>query len=69
MTDDIAPEARIRGLLDRLLDENDPHGDRVEFMGAQFDLGLAWVQFPVGSGGLGLAPLFQEIVDVRLDAA
>ena len=69
MTDDIATETRIQDLLDRLLDENDPHGDRAEFMGAQFDLGLAWVQFPEGSGGLGLAPLFQEIVDDRLDAA
>jgi alkylation response protein AidB-like acyl-CoA dehydrogenase len=69
MTDVIATEARIQTLLDRLLDENDPYGDRAGFMGAQFDLGLAWVQFPEGSGGLGLAPQFQEIIDDRLDAA
>lgn len=38
-------------------------------MGAQFDLGLAWVHFPEGRGGLGIAPRFQTIVDERLDAA
>ena len=27
----------------------------VEFLGAQFDLGLAWVHFPEGHGGLGLS--------------
>jgi alkylation response protein AidB-like acyl-CoA dehydrogenase len=33
------------------------------FLGAQFDLGLAWVQFPVGHGGLGLSPRYQKIVN------
>lgn len=37
-------------------------------MGAQFDLGLAWVNFPEGRGGLGLAPSLQELIDTRLDA-
>ncbi len=32
------------------------------FWGAQFDLGLAWVHFPVGFGGLGLANSEQEKV-------
>jgi alkylation response protein AidB-like acyl-CoA dehydrogenase len=38
-------------------------------MGAQFDLGLAWVHFPVGEGGLGVAPQLQDVVDARLDRA
>ena len=37
-----------------------------EFWGKQFDLGLAWVQFPEGSGGLGLNPKYQMIVTERL---
>jgi len=59
----------VEALLDRLLAEHDPNGDRHEFMGAQFDLGLAWVRFPVGEGGLGLAPQLQDVIDGRLDAA
>ncbi len=63
-----AAEQRIGELVDRLLAEHDPHGDRFEFMGAQFDLGLAWVHFPEGHGGLGLSPRFQDVIDERLDA-
>jgi alkylation response protein AidB-like acyl-CoA dehydrogenase len=62
-------ERQIHELLNTLLDEHDPKGDRFEFMGAQFDLGLAWVHFPEGNGGLGYAPRFQSIIDERLDAA
>ncbi len=62
-------ERRVDELLDRLLSEHDPHGDRFAFMGAQFDLGLAWVWFPEGHGGLGLAPRLQRRIDERLDAA
>ena len=40
-----ADETRVLGLVDRLVAEHDPNGDRHEFMGAQFDLGLAWVHF------------------------
>ncbi len=61
-----ADEARIRALLDELLDEHDPKGDRVEFLGAQFDKGLAWVHFEEGHGGLGLSPKLNRVVDVRL---
>ena len=39
-----------------------------EFWGAQFDLGLAWIHFPEGKGGLGLDPGFQDVVDERLIA-
>jgi len=61
--------AQLEELLELLLTENDPHGARSDFMGTQFDLGLAWVAFPEGAGGLGLAPALQGIVDDRLDAA
>jgi alkylation response protein AidB-like acyl-CoA dehydrogenase len=62
-------EAHVDQLLDRLLADNDPHGDREAFLGAQFDLGLAWVSFPVGRGGLNCAPILQQRVDERLDHA
>ena len=41
----------------------------VEFLGAQFDAGLAWVHFPVGHGGLGANPKFQRVINERLAAA
>jgi alkylation response protein AidB-like acyl-CoA dehydrogenase len=34
----------------------------VEFFGAQYDLGLAFVHFPEGSGGLGVSPALQRLV-------
>ena len=40
-----------------------------EFLGAQFDRGLAWVHFPEGRGGLGVDPDYQQLVDDRLRAA
>lgn len=51
--------------LDLLIAQHDP-GDVVAFWGAQFDLGLAWVHFPEGLGGLGVEPRFQEDVTNRL---
>ena len=59
--------ARINELIDELIADHDPAGDRLEFMGAQFDAGLAWVRFPIGKGGLGLAPQLQDLIDTRLD--
>jgi alkylation response protein AidB-like acyl-CoA dehydrogenase len=40
-----------------------------EFLGHQFDAGLAWVHFPVGYGGLGLPPGVQRIVNDELGSA
>ena len=60
-------ELRVVDLVDQLIAENDPNGSRTAFMGAQFDLGLAWVHFPVGLGGLGLPPRYQQLIDTRLD--
>ena len=71
MTDTIAQTATVVDeRLDQLLSELDPRAvDPVEFRGRQFDLGLAWVTFPEGWGGLGVAPGLQRAVDRRLAAA
>jgi len=51
----------------QLLDELDPRTAPVEkFRSRQFDLGLAWVSFPEGRGGLGLPPNLQREIDRRL---
>ncbi len=55
---------------DELLAAHDPATTaRDVIWGAQYDLGLAWVSFPVGLGGLGVRPLLQERVNTRLAAA
>jgi alkylation response protein AidB-like acyl-CoA dehydrogenase len=56
--------------VDQLLDAHDPKATRpADFLGAQFDAGLAWVHFPEGHGGLGLTPGAQKAVNERLRAA
>ena len=40
-----------------------------ELRGRQYDLGLAWVHFPEGRGGLGLSPKLQGRIDSALHAA
>ncbi len=59
-------ERHALGLVDRLLADHDPQGDRATFMGAQYDLGLAWVHFDEGLGGLGFGPKVQGAVNARL---
>jgi alkylation response protein AidB-like acyl-CoA dehydrogenase len=57
-------------LCDRLLEEHPPDSTgAATFLGRQFDLGLAWVHFPVGHGGLELAPGLQRVVNERLEGA
>jgi alkylation response protein AidB-like acyl-CoA dehydrogenase len=54
----------------RLLTEHPPAStSEVEFWGAQFDAGLAWVSLPVGQGGLGVAPSLQRVVNDRVREA
>jgi alkylation response protein AidB-like acyl-CoA dehydrogenase len=56
--------------VDKLVAEHDPAStDQAIFRGRQFDLGLAWVHFPEGRGGLGLPPVMQRDVDRRLYGA
>ncbi|MEZ5142803.1 MAG: acyl-CoA dehydrogenase family protein [Acidimicrobiales bacterium] len=63
-------DARVLALCDRLLAEHDPATTpAAELLGAQYDRGLAWVHFPEGSGGLGLSPGLQRLVNERLLAA
>ncbi len=60
----------VLALCDDLLAANDPATtSTTDFLGAQFDLGLAWVHFPEGHGGLGLAPKLQTEVNAKLAAA
>jgi len=61
-------EQRVLDLVARLLAEHDV-SDSTAFLGAQFDLGLAWVHFPEGRGGLGLNPKLQNLVNERLAKA
>ena len=63
-------EARVLALCDRLLAELPPRETApVDFLGRQFDLGLAWVHFPEGYGGLGLSPKLQNTVNETLGRA
>jgi alkylation response protein AidB-like acyl-CoA dehydrogenase len=62
--------ATVEEAIDRLLAEHPPSAtDPKEFWGAQFDAGLAWVDFPEGDGGLGVSPRYREHVTRRLTAA
>ncbi|HVX68444.1 MAG TPA: acyl-CoA dehydrogenase family protein [Mycobacteriales bacterium] len=66
---DSAERDRVTDAIRRLLDESPPGQMSAEdFWGAQFDAGLAWVQFPEGRGGLGVDPRLQSIVDDELRA-
>ena len=66
--DDVTDDLEERVLA--LLDAHDPAStDPREFLGAQYDAGLAWVHLPRGFGGLGLPRKAQEFVDAELSAA
>lgn len=56
----------VRDRIATLLAEHDPAGDRVEFLRARFDAGLAWVHFPEGLGGLGAPRDQQQVVEKEL---
>src|SRR5437762_7436328 len=61
---------RVDELIDDLLATHDPKTTPpAEFLGAQYDRGLAWVQFPEGFGGLGASPKLQNTINARLTAA
>ena len=65
-----AEETRVADLTDQLIAQNPPAStSAIAFLGAQFDLGLAWVHFPVGHGGLDLSPKFQKIVNEKIARA
>ena len=63
-------EARVLDLVDRLLTECPPDGTGERaFLERQYDLGLAWVHFPEGRGGLGLSPKLQRPILQRIARA
>jgi alkylation response protein AidB-like acyl-CoA dehydrogenase len=65
-----SPEELVAERVDKLLSGWPPSQiDPTPFWGAQFDHGLAWVHFPEGFGGLGVAPGLQAMVDERLKEA
>ena len=58
---------QIDAAIDALLEEHDPKEvSTIEFRGHQFDAGLGVVHFPVGRGGMGLAPKLQRHIEKRL---
>ena len=62
-------EQRVNALVDELLEKFPPSKvSVVEFLGAQYDLGLAWVHFDEGLGGLGLNPKLQKLINERIYA-
>ncbi|HEX6567579.1 MAG TPA: acyl-CoA dehydrogenase family protein [Acidimicrobiales bacterium] len=64
------PTSLVAERVDKLLADLDPATtDQVEFRRHQFDLGLAWVHFPEGEGGLGLPPVLQKDIDRRVYGA
>ncbi len=60
----IIDDAQVALLAEKLLADFPPSTTSViDFLGAQFDSGLAWVHFPVGYGGIGVSPKFQKTVN------
>jgi alkylation response protein AidB-like acyl-CoA dehydrogenase len=69
-----APDADAAGGLRQqvrgFLAGHDPAGmDRLDFLRARFDAGLAWVHYPAGLGGQGLPRSLQPVVDAEFAAA
>ena len=68
-TEMTADEQRVSELVDELLAAFPPATTEPKvFLGEQYDRGLAWVHFPEGSGGLGLNPKLQKLVNERVYA-
>jgi alkylation response protein AidB-like acyl-CoA dehydrogenase len=62
----VTPLERIDVALDALFAAHDPATTgHVEFRGARYDAGLAWVHFPSGFGGMGLKPELNRHIERR----
>ncbi|MEE4590362.1 acyl-CoA dehydrogenase family protein [Streptomyces sp. DSM 41524] len=60
----------LRRHVRELLDAHPPATtDRLDFLRARFDAGLAWVHYPAGLGGLDAPRSLQAVVDAELAAA
>ena len=66
ITDKSNPELLVKEKLTELIEFRKNSQSLQEFWGKQFDLGLAWVQFPEGAGGLGLNPKYQLLISDAL---
>src|SRR5262249_2605390 len=67
-----APEVaqQLRDQVANFLAENNPETtERLDFVRARFDAGLAWVHYPVGLGGQSLPRTMQKVVDAEFAAA
>ncbi len=59
----------LRAQVRAFLAAHDPAStDRMEFVRARFDAGLAWVHYPAGLGGQGLPRTLQKVVDAEFAA-
>jgi len=65
-TKQLDAEELVNQKLQELIEFRKDGQDLQDFWGKQFDLGLAWVQFPEGSGGLGLNPKYQLQITEKL---
>jgi alkylation response protein AidB-like acyl-CoA dehydrogenase len=60
----------VRDQVREFLAGHDPAAmDRLDFLRARFDAGLAWVHYPAGLGGQGLSRDLQPAVDAEFAAA
>jgi alkylation response protein AidB-like acyl-CoA dehydrogenase len=66
MSDEELVQEKIKELVSRFPPERTPEA---EFLGAQFDAGLAFVHFPEGYGGLGLSRKLQPMITAELRKA
>ena len=65
-----ANRQRVDAAIEQLIAEFPPSTTKdVDFRGARYDAGLAWVHFPEGFGGLGLPPELNRYVERRLAKA
>ncbi|MDH2392591.1 acyl-CoA dehydrogenase family protein [Streptomyces sp. HNM0663] len=68
--DETALREDLRRRVADFLAAHDPvTSDRLEFLRARYDAGLAWVSFPDGHGGLGLPQALQPEVDQLFEQA
>jgi alkylation response protein AidB-like acyl-CoA dehydrogenase len=65
-SDELLVDQRVKALLESHPPASTPERD---FLGAQFDAGLAWVHFPEGYGGLGLSRKLQPRIGDQLRQA
>jgi alkylation response protein AidB-like acyl-CoA dehydrogenase len=69
-TEQAAGADELRGQVREFLAGHDPASmDRLDFLRARFDAGLAWVHYPPGLGGQGLPRSLQSVVEAEFAAA